>query len=132
MNTHEQQTLFHTTNLKVATALVTLGFEKVTTSVIVRQSDGKDSMVFWFQSANPEGVKAETVFHGMTKGGDALSASDPDHIVNYLRCFAANRDFLIAEIKSTPRKIEVRSGDKSALISENASDATKRQVSKLL
>lgn len=131
MNTHGPQELFHTTNLKAATALVTLGFEKLQTSIIIR-ADGKESMVFWFKPTSPDGLVAATIFHGMTKGGDALSKSDPENVINYLRSYAANRDELVSEIKNTTRMVEVRNGDKSALISENATDEQKRALAKIL
>lgn len=131
MKTHEQIELFHTTNLKTAAALVTLGFTKISTSIIVR-TDGKESMVFWFEPTNEDGLSAFTVFHGMTKGGDALAKSDPENIVNYLRQYAANRDELVNEIRHTPRQIEVVKDGKSALIREGASDLIKKAVSKFL
>ena len=132
MNKHEPIELFHTTNLKTATALVTLGFEKVSTSIIVRASDKQESMVFWFKTSNENGLSAQVVYHGMTKGGETLSKSDPENIVNYLRTYAANRDELINEIRNTPRQIEVEKGGRSVLISENASDEPKRAVAKFL
>lgn len=132
MNKHESIELFHTTNLKTATALVTLGFEKVSTSIIVRATDKQESMVFWFRPRNADGLSAQVVYHGMTKGGEALSKSDPENVVNYLRAFAANRDELISEIRNTPRQIEVKRGDRSALIREGASDEVKQGVAKFL
>ena len=132
MNKHEPIELFHTTNLKTATALVTLGFEKVSTSIIVRASDKQESMVFWFRPRNGDGLSAQVVYHGMTKGGEDLSKSDPENIVNYLRTYAANRDELINEIRTTPRKVEIENNGRSVLISENASDETKRAVAKFL
>lgn len=131
MNTHGPQELFHTTNLKTATALVTLGFEKLQTSIIIR-TDGKESMVFWFKPTNPDGLAALAVYHGMTKGGDALAKSDPENVVNYLRTYAANRDELVSEIRNTPRQVEVKNGDRSALISENATEDQKRALAKIL
>ena len=131
MNTHERVELFHTTNLKTATALITLGFTKLQTSITVR-TDGKESMVFWFKPTNDAGLQAATVYHGMTKGGESLSKSDPENVVNYLRAYAANRDELVSEIRNTPRMVEVRNGDKSALIPENATEEQKRNVAKLL
>jgi hypothetical protein len=128
---NERQELFHTTNLKAATALVTLGFVKRQTSIIIR-ADGKESMVFWFNPKNSEGLAASKVYHGMTKGGDDLSKSDPENVVNYLRAFAANRDELIGEIRNTTRMVEIRKGDKSALIAENATDEQKKALAKLL
>lgn len=132
MKQHESIELFHTTNLKTATALVTLGFEKVSTSIIVRASDKQESMVFWFKPRNGDGLSAQDVYHGMTKGGEVLAISDPENIVNYLRTYAANRDELINEIRNTTRKIEVGRNGRSVLISENASDETKRAVAKFL
>ena len=131
MNTHEPKELFHTTNLKTATALVTLGFTKISTSIIVR-TDGKESMVFWFEPRNEAGLSAMSVFHGMTKGGEMLAKNDPENVINYLRTYAANRDELINEIRNTPRQIEVEKDGVRALIREGASDEAKKAVSKFL
>lgn len=131
MKQHDPQELFHTSNLKTATALVTLGFEKKTTSIIIR-TDGKESMVFWFAPKNADGLSAISVYHGMTKGGEDLAKADPENVVNYMRTYAANRDELVNEIRNTPRMVEIRNGDKSALIREDATDEQKKALAKLL
>lgn len=123
--------LFHTPNVKAATALLTLGFEKVAISKI-RRTDGKDSIVFWFKGKNAAGESASAVHHGMTKGGEALMKSDPEHVVNYLRCYAHNRDELIADIHKTPRMVVVEHNGRKAAISENASEETKRKIAEML
>jgi hypothetical protein len=123
--------LFHTTNIKVATALLTLGFEKLTISSMTR-TDGQKSIVFWFANTNAEGLKASTVYHGMTKGGEALAKKDPENIVNYLRCFAHNRDELIADIHNTPKMIVIQKDGQKIAISETASDETKRQIAEMI
>jgi hypothetical protein len=122
---------FHTTNLKTATALLTLGFEKITISKMTR-ADGKDSIVFWFAGTNAEGLKAATVFHGMTKGGEALARKEPEHIVNYLRCYANNRDELIADIHNTPEMVVIEKDGQKIAISKTASDETKRQIAEMI
>jgi hypothetical protein len=68
----------------------------------------------------------------MTKGGESLNESDPENIINYLRCFAANRDEMIGLIKNTPRQVEVKNGGRKMLLSENASDETKRKSAAML
>ena len=141
--------LFHTTNLKVETALVTLGFEKVSTSRIIRATDGKESLVFWSKTTNGAGLSAAAIHHDMTKGGAALEREDHEAkllaqlnqaqrdmfykaVTNYLRTYAANRDTLIDEIKSTPRRVEVINGNKAVCIPENATNETKAAFSKYL
>jgi hypothetical protein len=123
--------LFHTTNIKVATALLTLGFEKITISSLTR-TDGKNSIVFWFAGTNAEGLKASTVYHGMTKGGQALAREEPENIVNYLRCFAGNRDELIADIHNTPKMIVIEKDGQKIAISATASEETKRQIAEMI
>jgi hypothetical protein len=123
--------LFHTTNLKTATALLTLGFEKITISSLTR-ADGKDSIVFWFAGTNAEGLKAATVFHGMTKGGEALARKEPEHIVNYLRCYANNRDELIADIHNTPKMVVIEKDGQKIAISATASEEMKRQIAEMI
>ena len=123
--------LFHTTNLKVATALLTLGFEKVTISKMTR-ADGQNSIVFWFAGTNADGLKARDVFHGMTKGGEALARKEPEHIVNYLRCYANNRDELIADIHNTPEMVVIEKDGQKIAINKNASEEMKRQIAEMI
>jgi len=123
--------LFHTTNIKVATALLTLGFEKITISSMTR-TDGQNSIVFWFVGTNAEGLKAATVHHGMTKGGEALSRKDPENVINYLRCFAGNRDELIADVKHTPKMVVIEKDGQKIAISATASDEMKRQIAEMI
>jgi hypothetical protein len=49
-----------------------------------------------------------------------------------MRCYAASRDGLINEIRSTPRKIAVEKDGRTALLPENASAETKRKISQIL
>jgi hypothetical protein len=123
--------LFHTTNIKVATALLTLGFEKITISSMTR-SDGQNSIVFWFAGSNAEGLKAATVHHGMTKGGEALARKEPENIVNYLRCFASNRDELITDIHHTPKMVVIEKDGQKIAISATASEEMKRQIAEMI
>jgi len=123
--------LFHTTNIKVATALLTLGFEKITISSMTR-TDGQTSIVFWFAGTNAEGLKAATVHHGMTKGGEALARKEPENILNYLRCYANNRDELIADVKHTPKMVVIEKDGQKIAISANASEETKRQIAEMI
>ena len=127
----DKMELFHTTNLKVATALLTLGFEKVTISKMTR-ADGQNSIVFWFTGTNADGLKARDVFHGMTKGGEALARKEPEHIVNYLRCYANNRDELIADIHNTPDMVVIEKDGQKIAISKNASEEMKRQIAEMI
>ena len=127
----DRMELFHTTNLKVATALLTLGFEKVTISKMTR-ADGQNSIVFWFAGTNADGIKARDVFHGMTKGGEALARKEPEHIVNYLRCYANNRDELIADIHNTPEMVVIEKDGQKIAINKNASEETKRQIAEMI
>ena len=123
--------LFHTTNIKVATALLTLGFEKITISSMTR-TDGQTSIVFWFAGTNAEGLKAATVHHGMTKGGEALARKEPENIVNYLRCYAGNRDELIADVKHTPKMVVIEKDGQKIAVSATASDDMKRQIAEMI
>ena len=123
--------LFHTTNIKAATALLTLGFKKLTISRIVRD-DGRESMVFWFEPTNAEGERAQDVYHGMTKGGEALAKAEPDNDINYLRAYAANRDEVIAEIHATPRFVAIENNGRRVSVSEHASAETRRKIADML
>lgn len=127
------QELFHTMNIKVAAALATMGFEASSPPVtrIVRE-DGIESTLFWFEGSNDRGEKAMDIANWMTKGGDALNKSDPENVINYMRCFAQNRDEMVGLIKNAPRQIEVKNGGRKMLLSENASDETKRKSAAIL
>lgn len=130
----DQEEFVYTANLKAATALATLGFglkypQPVTRTV---RTDGKESTVFWFNSTNDRGERAEDVILGMTKGGEKLEQDDPEHIVNYLRAYAANRDALVDIIRQTPRRIIVETNGKRILVREDATDADKKELAKHL
>jgi hypothetical protein len=125
------QKLFHTTNLKAATALLTLGFKKVALSRMIRR-DGKESIVYWFDSTNTSGLQANAIYEGMTSKGEELMRKNPESVVNYLRCFAANRDELIADIKATPRMVIFEKDGRKVAISENASEEIKSQIATMI
>jgi hypothetical protein len=57
---------------------------------------------------------------------------DPGSVINYMRCFAANRDELIADIKATPRMAIIEKDGRRIAISENASDETKRTIASMI
>jgi hypothetical protein len=130
----DQEEFVYTANLKAATALATLGFglkypQPVTRTV---RTDGKESTVFWFNSTNDRGERAEDVILGMTKGGEKLEQEDPEHIVNYLRAYAANRDALVDIIRQTPRRIVVETKGKRILVREDATESDKAEIAKRL
>ena len=122
------QELFYTTNLKAATALVTLGFELASPPVTkTTRDDGQDSTVFWFLPINDEGKKASSVFRDMTKGSDLLKKSDPENPINYIHDALANRDELISLIRNTPSHVVIQRDGRTIGIRE---DATKEQRNK--
>jgi hypothetical protein len=127
------QEMFHTSNLKVATALVTLGFE-LCAPPVTRQvrDDGRETTIFWFQPTNPDGKSAMDVFRGMTKDGEKLAADDPENPINYLRCALANRDELVSLVKNSPRHVVVSRNGKKIAIREDASEETREKFSRYL
>jgi hypothetical protein len=137
MNTediNQKEEFVWTSNLKAATALATLGFSLKHPSPVTRtiRTDKKESTVFWFNSTNDKGDRAEDILLWMTKGGDDLEKSDPDHLVNYLRAFAANRDALVDIIRNTPRRIIIEHNGKRIAVREDATPEDKKELSKLL
>jgi hypothetical protein len=117
--------MFHTTNLKAASALVTLGFELLNPPVTrTVRDDGVESTVFWFEPINKEGKKAIEVYRDMTKGSEKLRASDPENPINYMREVLSNRDELISLIRNVPRHVIINRNGRSIAIRE---DATKEQ-----
>ena len=122
------QELFYTSNLKAATALVTLGFELASPPVTkTTRHDNQDSTIFWFHPVNSEGKKASAVFRDMTKGSDAIRKSDPENPINYIHDALANRDQLIALIRNTPSHVAIHRDGRTIAIRE---DATKEQRDK--
>lgn len=132
INTKEE--FVWTANLKAATALATLGFGMKHPNPVTRtiRSDKKESTVFWFNSTNDKGDHAEDILLWMTKGGEELEKKDPEHIVNYLRAYAANRDALVDIIRNTPRHIIIERNGKRIAIREDATEADKKEMSKYL
>jgi hypothetical protein len=131
---NQKEEFVWTSNLKAATALATLGFSLKHPSPVTRtiRTDKKESTVFWFNSTNDRGEKAEDILLWMTKGGDELEKSDPEHLVNYLRAFAANRDALVDIIRNTPRRIIIEHNGKRIAVREDATAEDKKELSKLL
>ena len=134
-------------NLKAATAVMSFGFPLINVSVSTR-TNGDESKVFWYRPRNDCGQAAQEVKHDMTKGADALAAADHESqllalipqnkhhlfykaVTNYMRAYAANRDSLVSIIKRN-EKVVIERGDKTLIISKNASDETKRKAAKFL
>jgi hypothetical protein len=123
-----------TANLKAATALATLGFALKSPNPVTRtiRSDKKESTVFWFDSTNDRGDRAEDILLWMTKGGEDLEKRDPEHLVNYLRAYAANRDALVDIIRGTPRHIVIERNGKRIAVREDATEEDKKALAKYL
>jgi hypothetical protein len=132
INTQEE--FVWTANLKAATALATLGFGLKSPNPVTRtiRTDKKESTVFWFNSTNDKGDRAEDILLWMTKGGEELEKRDPEHLVNYLRAYAANRDALVDIIRGTPRHIVIERNGKRIAVREDATEEDKRALAKHL
>ena len=142
---NNKQEMFSTMNIMVADILLTYGFKLLTFTSIIR-SDGKESKEFWFDSKSPDcqvpitpldrdrkrWSQADYVHYYATKGADELKAIDPDHPLLWMRAAIMNRNELIGIIKNAPRMIEIKNGDRIALIAENASEETKRKIAAML
>jgi hypothetical protein len=127
-----QKEMFSTINLKVATALLTLGFKKITLTTI-RQHDGKESRVFWFEGTNSRGDKAETISHLFTRGVEQLKANDPEGVLYHLYAYAHNRDELIKDVYAAPRMVEIVTPEgRRLMIAENASEETRQKVAAMI
>jgi hypothetical protein len=128
------QELFYTSQIKVAAALVTMGFERAEPRITkIRREDGSSSIVFWFNPRNRDGVMARDVFRKMTRDADAFLASHPDDPINWMRCVQFARDGLVSEIHEAQAKVEVRgSSGHRAAITATATDAQKDQIARIL
>ena len=126
----QQEEYFYTANLKVATALVTLGFAPKMPNPITRtiRSDGRESTVFWFDATNKDGMQADEVFKGMTKGAKDIEKADPENPINYIRAALQNREVLVDWIRAPPQRVEVEIKGKKLLIRRDASEEDKKQL----
>ena len=126
----QKQELFHTSNLKVASALCVLGFDLSTPacSRMVRD-DGKESVIFWFNPKNAEGLAAAKVFKQMTREGEALNVSDPENPVNFMRCVLASRDGLLALMHRCPRHVTIERNGNQAAIREDSTPEQRNKIS---
>lgn len=129
---NQRQELYHTTNLSVASILITCGFKLITFTHIIRD-DGKESKEFWFEGQSATcTMKAEEVAFYATKGAEALREKDAESPVLWMRGVLTNRGTLIEIIKKAPRMVEISNGTRKALIAETASEETRRQVAAML
>jgi hypothetical protein len=126
--------LFHTSNLKLAATLATLGFDPHE-APITRQvrSDGNETTIFWFKASHPHnGESAFDVFQNFTKRAEFFAESDPEHPINYMRAVLQNRDEFIDLIRNTPRDVVIERNGRRIAIRETASEETKKKFAALL
>jgi len=127
-----KQELYSTQNLSVASVLLTHGFKMVTFTHIVR-ADGKQSKEFWFEASTPLcKYKANEVAYYVTKGFEDLQKTAPEDPVLWMRGALTNRNTLVEIVKTAPRMVEIRNGNRRALISADATEETKRQIAEML
>lgn len=126
----DREEFFYTANLKVATALATLGFRPKMPNPITRtiRSDGRESTVFWFDAVNDKGQQADDIFRGMTKGSDELQEKDPENPINYVRAALQNREALVDWIRATPQCVQVDVKGKTMLIRRDATEEDRRKI----
>jgi len=134
MNHDLHTELFHTSNLKLAVALATLGFDPHEAPVTRQvRGDGNETTVFWFKGSHPStGESAFDVFQNFTKRAEFFAESNPEHPLNYMRSYADNRDEFIDLIRNTPRDVVIERNGRRIAIRETASDETKKKFAALL
>lgn len=134
MNLEIRTELFHTSNLKLAATLVTLGFE-LHEAPVTRQvrNDGNETTVFWFHGTHPQtGESAFDAFQNFTKRAEFFAESNPEHPLNYMRTVLFNRDELVDLIRNTPRDVVIERNGRRIAIRETASEETKKKFAALL
>lgn len=119
-------------NLMVFSMLQAYGFKFIGYSKIIR-ADGKISNDFWFEAScdNCE-FNAEKVAFYATNGTEELRKKSPDHPILWMKNALLYRNDGVAIIKNAEPLVEVRKGDRSALVPASASDETKRKISEML
>lgn len=119
-------------NIMVADILLTYGF-KLETFTHVMRADGKESKEFWFSASSPKcEFDAQKVADYATTKHEELEAKDKEHPILWMRAALMNRNQLVQIIKEAPRMVEINNGKRKCLISENASEETKRQVAEMI
>lgn len=128
--------LFSTRDLKVAVALLTLGFEPESDAAPVtriKRESGQESVVFWFKAAHPiTAQSADEIMRHMTTGADEFAAKNPEHPLTYIRAALLNRDELVSVIKATPRQLIFERNGKIISMSENATAEDKARFAKFI
>jgi hypothetical protein len=127
--------LFHTTNIKLAAALVTLGWNLYEAEPVTRlvNDDNTETTRFFFHSRHPEsGHSAFDIFQKFDKQAEVFNSTDPEHPLNYIRAALFNRDELVGLVKRTARLVTISRNGKRIAISERADDETKKKFARFL
>lgn len=132
---HQPLDLFHTTSIKLAAALVTLGWNLYEAEPVTRlvNEDKSETTRFFFQSRHPEtGESAFDIFTKFDKQAEVFNSTDPEHPLNYIRSALLNRDELIGLVKRTHRLVTISRNGKRIAISERADAETKKNFARFL
>jgi hypothetical protein len=127
--------LFHTVNLKLASALLTLGWNLYEQEPVTRivNPDQTETTRFFFLSRHPEtGASAFEVFKNFEKHAEVFATADPEHPLNYIRAALYNRDELVGLVKRTHRMVSIHRNGKRIAISEHADAETKQKLAKFI
>jgi hypothetical protein len=127
--------IFSTRDLKLATVLLTLGWNPENTSAPatrIKRESGDESTVFHFLANHPEsGQRADDIMKAFSAGDEWLDAN-PEHPAAYAIAALRNRDSLLTVVKRTPRQVVFERNGKIISISENATDADKKRFAKFI
>ena len=126
--------VFSTRDLKLATILLTLGFEPenpAAPATRIRRDSGEESTVFHFLANSPTGQQANQVMEWV-RDTDTFLEKNPEHPVAYILAALRNRDTLVTIVKATPRQLVFERNGKIVSISENATEADKKRFAKFL
>jgi hypothetical protein len=126
--------VFSTRDLKLATILLTLGFEPenpAAPATRIRRDSGEETTVFHFLASSPTGQQANQVMEWF-RDADIFLEKNPDHPVAYILAALRNRDTLVSVVKATPRQLVFERNGKIVSISENATEADKKRFAKFL
>lgn len=128
----QKQELFHTMNLMVFSMLLSYGFKLIGYTKIIR-ADGKISNDFWFEGSceNCE-FSAEKVAYYATTGTEELRKKSPDHPILWMKNALLYRNDGVGIIKNAEPLVEIRKGERTALVPASASEETKRKISEML
>jgi len=127
-----QEKILFTKNLKLATALVTMGipFRKERAFSVVEDADrGNQREVTFFFTDTPDGLGGR-IMQTWEKGWSAIT--NPEDPLAYIRAALENRERILDAMNNATPLVKKNFGKATLLISKNATPELKKKLSRYL